>query len=66
MALDIVALDNLLKDHKKTQIAREMDITITNFSQKIHGERKFTVDEALRLSKILGLKTIDEMQEIWK
>lgn len=65
MALDVVALDRLLEDKKKSDIARKMLLTTTSFAQKKNGQRRFTVEEALKLAEILGL-TLDDMRELWK
>lgn len=67
MALDVVSLKELIKDSKKTQteIAEEMKMSTSQFSQKVNGARRFTVPEALRLAEILKLD-LKGLKNLWK
>lgn len=67
MALDVVSFKKLIKDSKKTQneIAEQIGLTASQFSQKANGIRRFTVPEALKLAEVFDL-SIEDLRQLWK
>ena len=57
MAAKLRVLKGKLREQEKTyaDCAKQMGISITTFSEKINGRRKFTVEEANDLSNFLQL-----------
>lgn len=63
--LDVVVLKNFLRPYKNYEVAEKMGMTPSRLSQKINGQRSFTVEEALQLQEVLGL-SLEDMKGVWK
>lgn len=66
MAQNVGVLKQFLDAYPATQndIARKLGINYTNFSRKLNGERKFTIEEALKLAELLQINYTD-FKQIW-
>lgn len=49
---------------QKCEIAKAINLSPSTFSQKVKGQRKFTIDEALNLAEVLQLNYVD-FKKIW-
>jgi plasmid maintenance system antidote protein VapI len=49
---------------QKCEIAKAIHLRPSTFSQKVKGQRKFTIDEALNLAEVLQLNYVD-FKKIW-
>ena len=49
---------------QKCEIAKAIHLSPSTFSQKVKGQRKFTIDEALNLAEVLQLNYVD-FKKIW-
>jgi len=65
MALDVEALESKMCGKTKSEIAKALKMSLSRFSQKTTGLRRFTVEESLELANVLDL-TIEDMREVWK
>jgi antitoxin component HigA of HigAB toxin-antitoxin module len=65
--LDVEVLNSFLAKTKKTRkdIAEQIGMSETSFSQKASGKRAFTVSEALRLAEVTRMPQ-KTFKEIWK
>jgi antitoxin component HigA of HigAB toxin-antitoxin module len=66
LAQNIGVLRQFVDAYPATQndIARKLGINYTNFSRKLNGERKFTIEEALKLAELLQINYTD-FKQIW-
>lgn len=67
MALDIVALEDVIEKSgmKRGAIAKDLQMSASQFSQKANGSRRFTIEEALKMADLFDLSLAD-FKKLWK
>lgn len=66
MAQNVGVLKQFLDAYPATQndIAKKLGINYTSFSRKLNGERKFSIEEALKLAELLQIN-YEDFKQIW-
>lgn len=64
---DIKKLNDIIKESglKKTYIAEQLGISKASFSAKVNGKGEFNVREVIVLCKILGIRSLQEKEDIF-
>lgn len=64
---DIKKLNDIIKESglKKTYIAEQLGISKASFSAKANGKGEFKVREVIVLCKILGIRSLQEKEDIF-
>lgn len=64
--LNVAVLEQFLEATplQRCEVADAIHLSPSTFSQKVKGQRKFTIDEALNLAEVLQLDYVD-FKKIW-